>query len=115
MTYQELQDRLIYASHRKDLTTKVPQFIADAQTEISQRLTLTLAPFVNPDDTDEVLTSAPMLYFYAALAQLWESVMEFEAASYAWNRYDAELSNYYINAPGTAALVITPEEPSDGT
>lgn len=111
MTYKELQDRMIAQSHRKDMATRIPGFIDDARGMLNYRLSLELAPFVNDDDTNDILTDNWLLYYYAAMRMLYEFIYEFETAMYFDQQYQYEMSNYYINRKGQDPLAITPQEP----
>lgn len=111
MNYGELQAKIIDQSHRKDMTARVPQFIEDARVILNYRLSLELAPLVLADDTNEVLTTNWLLYFYPAMKALHEFILEFETASYFDAMYQGQVSEYYVNRKGQDALVITPEEP----
>lgn len=112
MTYAELQTRMIDQSHRKDMTTRAPQFIEDARNAINYRLSLALPALVNPDDTNEVLTANYLIYFYRAMQSLFEFIVEFETAQIYEALYQAQVGAYYTTAPGTTPLTITPECPA---
>lgn len=115
MTYLELRNKIIATSHRKDLTALVPQFVDDARTLINERLGLQLVPLVADDATDDVLDRFPTIYFYAAMAALYEYIVEFETATYYLNRFGFQCDGYYITASGTEPLVIKPEGADDAT
>lgn len=110
MNYKQLQDRMISLSHRKDMATLVPQFIDDARGILNYRLGLALVPFVNDDDTNEILTENWLLYFYPAMKALYEWIIELETASYYEQQYQNQVSAYYTTRLGQETLVITPEE-----
>lgn len=111
MNFGELKTKVIDASHRKDMTSRVAQFIDDARVSINYRLTLELVPFAADEDTNEVLTSNQLLYFYAAMKRLHEFILEFETASYWAAMYEDQVSMYYVTRAGTEPLQVTPEEP----
>lgn len=112
MTYLELQNKIIDQSHRKDMAARVPQFIDDARVLINYRLSLELAPFTMPDETNEVLDSNHLLYFYPAMKALYEFIFEFETANYFDMLWQNLASDYYVNREGTEPVVITPEVPA---
>jgi hypothetical protein len=116
MTYKELQNRLASISHRADLTASLPDFINDARERINRRFGLSLAPFVNDDDTNAVLTDFPLLYLYPALQSLYEHLNNGDNAVYYENRWNTEIASQNINALSastdkysTAPPVIVPE------
>jgi hypothetical protein len=112
MNYAELQAKIIDQSHRKDMASRVPGFIDDARTRINYRLSLELVPLAADTDTNDVLTSNPLLYFYPAMQALYEFIFEFETANYFMNLWQQEVAEYYVNRAGTEPLVITPEGPT---
>lgn len=112
MNYQQLQDKIIAQSHRKDMAAKVPGFIEDARVMLNYRLGLELAPLELADDTNEVLTANHLLYYCAAMKALYEFIFEFETASYFYTMWQDQVAEHFVNAPGTVPLVITPEEPA---
>jgi hypothetical protein len=112
MTYQELRDKIITTSHRKDLVNVTPSFIEDARVTINYRLGLALAPLSNPDDTNEILTANPLLYFYPAMKGLYEYIVELENAAYYDTLWQAQAAQHFVTAPGTTPLTITPEVPA---
>jgi hypothetical protein len=112
MNYLQLVDKIVAVSHRKDLRAQVPQFVEDAQQQINDRLGLALVPFNAGTDTDPVLTEQPLLYFYPAMKSLYENIIEFETATYYDNLFQRQADAFYITAPGTTPLTITPEVPA---
>lgn len=112
MTYQELQTKMIDMSHRKDMTARVPGFIEDARVRLNSRLGLELVPLVAPTDTNDILTENYLLYYYAAMQSLYEFIVEYETASYFDGQFNRQADNFYVTAPGTTPLVITPEGPT---
>jgi hypothetical protein len=112
MTYAELQAKIKDQSHRKDMDARIPGFIDDARNRINSRLGLALAPLVNPDDTNDVLTNNDLLYFYPACQAMYEFIGEFETASYFQNKWQGQADGYYVTRTGTTPLVITPENPA---
>lgn len=111
MNYGELQAKIIDQSHRKDMAARVPQFIEDARVILNYRLSLDLAPFSAPEDTNDLLTGNWLLYFYPAMKALHEFILEFETASYWDAMYQEQAGAYYTTRKGQETLVITPEEP----
>lgn len=112
MNYQELVDKIVKTSHRKDLAATIPLFVEDARTKINDRLGLELAPFLGGTETNEVLDNHPLLYFYPAMQALYEYIVEFEGASYYHNLFIEQADAFHVTATGTTPLVITPEEPT---
>lgn len=112
MTYAELQAKIIDQSHRKDQAQRVPGYIDDARTRLNLRLGLALVPLVNDTDTNEILTDWPLLYFYPAMRELYNFIIEMETANYFEQLYLNEVDRYYITRAGTEPLVITPEGPT---
>lgn len=112
MNYAELQAKIIDQSHRKDMAARVPGFIEDARVLLNYRLTLELAPFAADADTNEVLDTNWLLYFYPAMKALYEFILEFETANYFDAMYQNAVSDYYVNRTGTEPLTITPEVPA---
>lgn len=113
MNFGELKSKMVATSHRKDLSGNVAGFVDDARVLINQRLGLSLVTFAADSDTDVVLTDAPMLYFYGAMAALYEYILEFETATYYLARLNEQFDAYYVTAPNTVPLVITPGGASD--
>lgn len=112
MTYAQLRAKMIDQSHRKDMVARVPEFIEDARTRLNMRLGIALLPFINDDDTNDVLTRFPLLYFYAGMVALYNFIIEMETADYFEQLYRAEVDSYYITRAGTEPLTITPEVPA---
>jgi len=112
MNYEQLQAKMVALSHRKDMATRVPDFIEDARVILQYRLSLALAPFTAPDDTNEILTENYLLYFYPAMKALYEFIIELDTASYYEQLYQGQVAEYYIKRAGTTPLVITPECPA---
>lgn len=112
MNYAELKAKIIDQSHRKDMATRVPGFIDDARVIINYRLSLDLQPFAADDDTNEVLDTNHLIYFYAAMKALYEFILEFETANYFDMLYQGQAAEYYVNRAGTEPLTITPEVPA---
>jgi len=112
MTFDQLQTKIIAKAHRKDLSAQCPGFIEDARIHINGRLTLNLAPLVNPTDTNEVLTAQPLLYFYAGLQSLYEWIEEYETATYFNGLFNVVADRFYVTAPGTEPLVMKSENPA---
>lgn len=110
--YQQLQADMVALSHRKDMAVRAPGFIEQARKRINQRLGLTLAPFVNPTDTNEVLDENALIYFYPAMKALYEFIVELDTASYYEGLYQQEADGFYIKAAGTEPLTITAEVPA---
>lgn len=109
MTYAELQADIADRSHRKDMAARIPKFIESARVRINYRLTLELVPFTAPDDTNDILTGNPLLYFYPAMQGLFEFIEEFESASYYNQMFDNQIAAYYVTRSGTEPLTVTPE------
>lgn len=112
MTFDELYAKIADKCHRTDMTVRIPRFVDDARTMINLRLGLVLVPPLLPTDTDEVLTDFPLLYFYAALAELYEFIEEYETGNYYVGKWNNEVDRYYITREGTTPLVIVPAEES---
>lgn len=112
MNYQELQAKMVDLSHRKDMGTRIPGFIEDARDRLQLRLGLTLTPFVEPTDTNEILEQNWLLYFYPAMKSLYEFIIEMETALYYERMYEGQVDQYFITRQGTTPLTITPECPA---
>lgn len=110
MTFSELYAKIADKCHRKDMTARIPGFVDDARVMLNMRLGLVLVPPADPADTDEILTDWPLLYYYAALAELYEFVEEYETGSYFGAKWEREVDRYYITRAGTEPLVILPAE-----
>lgn len=108
MTFQELYDKIADKVHRKDMQARIPKFVDDARVMINMRLGLTLTTPASPDDTDEILTDWPLLYYYAALGEQYEFIEEYETGSYFGAKWEREVDRYYITRAGTEPLVIVP-------
>lgn len=111
MTFADLYEKMADKSHRTDMAARIPKFVDDARTMLNLRLGLTLAPPADPDDTDEILSEWPLLYYYAAMGELYEFVEEYETGSYFAAKWEREIDRFYVTRLGTVPLVITPEEP----
>lgn len=109
MTFQELYDQIADKVHRKDMTARMPSFVDAARQMLNGRLGLALVPPADPADTNEILTDWPLLYFYAATAELYEFIEEYETASYFHGKWEREVDRYYITRDGTTPLVILSE------
>jgi hypothetical protein len=116
MNYGELTTRIAQVMHRGDLTAQMPNFVADATERINRRLELQLAVPVTDGDTNDVLASYPMLYFYAAMVPACEFVSNLDDADYYDQRFELEADRHYVTAGAntTEPLVITPEGSTDG-
>lgn len=115
MTFQELYDKIADKVHRKDMTDRIPKFVDDARTMLNLRLGLVLEPPADPDDTSEFLTDWPLLYYYAALGELYEFIEEYETGSYFAGKWEREVDRYYITRLGTEPLVIIPVDGTEET
>jgi len=94
------------------MVARAPGFIEDARVQLNYRLTLDLQPLVLPTDTNDVLTANWLLYFYPAMAKLYEFIVEFETAAMYDSLFQREANAYYTTAPGTEPVSITPECPA---
>ena len=65
MIFSELQAEVLGISHRPDLAAQVDNFTTHATERINRRLGLSLVSPVDPGDTNDILTSWPLLYIYA--------------------------------------------------
>lgn len=81
MNYGELKARLSSTLHRTDLDAQLPAFVADAQDRICRRFTIDLDPLVDDADTDPVLATSHLLYFYAAMAEAYRFLRDDRGAA----------------------------------
>ena len=102
MIYTELVARLAAISHRGDLTTQMPNFVADATEKINRRFNLQLVAPVSGNDTNEVLTKWPLLYIYSGLVSLYGHLNNDDQAMFYAAQWAAEVDSQNINQPGTA-------------
>jgi hypothetical protein len=117
MNFSELKTRVLQISHRGDLAAQVVNFAADATERISRRFNVTLTPLVADADTNEVLTSFPLLYIYATLQALFEYTNNGDNAGYYSSAWETECDRQNVLHPGTCLdpysatnpLVITQE------
>lgn len=112
MTYEELCNKILATSHRRDLTDQVQGFVDDARVLLNYRLGLTLPKLGPADDTNEILLSNHLLLFYPAMKALYEYIVEIETAAYYDQLYQGAVADYFINRAGTTPLTITPEVPA---
>lgn len=98
MNYGELKAKLTGTLHRTDLAAKLPDFVLDAQDRISRRFRIELAPLVDDEDTDQVLTGSHLLYFYAAMAEACLFLRDF-AGSDMWGKaWEMEASREVVTS-----------------
>lgn len=109
MTFDQLYAKIADKVHRKDMTARLPTFVDAARQMLNGRLSLALVPPTAPTETNEILTDWPLLYFYAALAELYEFIEEYETASYFHGKWDREVDRYYVTRAGTEPLAILSE------
>lgn len=111
MTYGQIKAMLLDAMHRKDMETRVGVFMDDARTMLNDRLGLELLPLSLDADTNDVLNSHHLLYFYAAMRSFYLFIKEHETAATYNGLWEQQVDNYWINRTGTEPLVITAGEP----
>ena len=104
MTNLELKTWLAHASHRNDLSTVLPNFVADATALINTRFNLALAPLVAGTDTNPVLGLHPLLYQYAAARALYEFTNNGENATYYGDRWNALANAVNVTNPDNVEL-----------
>jgi len=112
MNYQELQAQIAQRLRRSDLSSRIPMFVQDATERINRRLNLQLVNLSAPDDTNEILTSYPLLYIYAALQSGYEQLNDGTNAVYFADRWELECDRQYVTQSIDDPLVM---EPSYGT
>jgi len=112
MTFTELCDKIERTSHRKDMGTQIPLFVNDARVMLNYRLGLAMPALQAPADTNEILQTNWLLFFYPSMKALYEYIVEIETAAYYDQLYQDQVSSYYTTRAGTTPLVVTPENPA---
>jgi hypothetical protein len=100
-----LQAEVLGISHRPDLAAQVDNFAAHATERINRRLGLSLVSPVDPGDTNDILTSWPLLYIYATLAALYEFTNEGDNVRHYNERFMLEIDGQNITS---TAATTTP-------
>jgi len=104
MTNIQLKTWVAQLSHRNDLSTVLPNFVAEATALINMRFNLALAPLVADTDTNPVLDKHPLLYQYAAARALYEFTNNGENATYYGDRWNALAAAVNVTNPDNAEL-----------
>ena len=112
MDYLGLKALVAAWLHRSDLTaTQIPNFILAATERINRRFNLSLANLVDDTDTNDVLTSFPMIYAYAAVEEGYIYMHNGDAATTYADRWEKECDRANVLQSGTALDEFGTETP----
>lgn len=100
MNYTELQARVLGIAHRGDLVAQMEGFASDANEKINRRFSLALVAPSTTNATNEVLTSYPLLYVYAALTSLYDYLDNTDDADRYQEKWNIEADAQNVSQSG---------------
>ena len=101
MTYDELIARMAAIAHRTDLTSQMQNFVNDANEKINRRFGLALVSPSPSAQTNDVLTSYPLLYLYGAMNSLYNYLDNQDNSRYYEMKLNQEFDEQNVTSPGT--------------